>query len=476
VWGPLATPPGWSFAPSSDAERATLRLPFMAKELTAETALSKGGHWMSPDGAVLLVLSGEAKGRSVRTPSRPGAILRIGKADDNDLVLPDNTVSRRHLEVERTHEGLVVRDLASRNGTSIAGVRIREAVVEPGALIAVGEVELLLRVDLEGTIVPPSAATRFELALGQSIAMRRIFGLLERVAPTEATVLLTGETGTGKDVLARSIHAASARRDGPFEVVDCGAIAESLIESELFGHEKGAFTGAVSTHQGAFERARGGTVFLDELGELPLHVQPKLLRVLDSRQIRRVGGKRAIDVDVRIVAATMRDLPTEVEAGSFRQDLYFRLAVVPVHVPALRERTEDVALLAEHMLASGSGRSLQLSPEALAQLRSHDWPGNVRELRNVLERAAVLAGATAQNVLRSVSLTAPKREPAGSELLTFEDGMTYREARARVDAAFERSFVAWILQKCQGNIAAAAREAKMDRKYLGDLARKHGLP
>jgi transcriptional regulator with GAF, ATPase, and Fis domain len=398
----------------------------------------------------------------------------VGKSADNDLVLPDSTVSRHHIEIERTDRGLIVRDLGSRNGTSVGGVRIHEVMVQPGVLLSVGDVELLVRVDLEDTVVPPSTSTRFELAIGQSLSMRRIFGLLERVAPTDATVLLTGETGTGKDILARSIHAASARREGPFEVVDCGAIAEGLIESELFGHEKGAFTGAVSLHQGAFERARGGTLFLDELGELPLHVQPKLLRVLDARQIRRVGGKRALDVDVRIVAATMRDLATEVEAGTFRQDLYFRLAVVPAHVPPLRERGDDIALLAEHILqASGA---LRLSPEALTQLRSHDWPGNVRELRNVLERAAVLAGAAAQDVIRNVSLTSSKRDDALSDLLSFEDGTSYRDARARVEAAFERRFVSWILQKCNGNIAAAAREAKMDRKYLGDLARKHGLP
>jgi transcriptional regulator with GAF, ATPase, and Fis domain len=438
----------------------------------AETETSTVAPWVSPDGAILLVLSGEAKGLSTRAPGRIGAVLRVGKAAGNDVVLPDQTVSRNHVEVLRTQEGLMVRDLGSRNGTFIGGVRVREALLEPGAVLGVGDVQLLVRVDIEGAVIPPSAATSFQYAIGRGIAMRRIFGLLERVAPTDATVLLLGETGTGKDVLARSIHAASARAKGPFEVLDCGAIAPTLIESELFGHEKGAFTGAMNTHEGAFERAQGGTIFLDELGELPLAVQPKLLRVLDARQIRRVGGKRAIDVDVRVVAATTRDLPTEVEAGTFRQDLYFRLAVVPLHVPPLRERVDDIAALAEHML-SGDEPRLAISPEALAQLRSHEWPGNVREMRNVLERAAVMARAGGERTIRGFAFAAPRRDPGDGELFAFEDGVSYRDARARVEAAFERRFVSWILQKKGGNIAAAAREAKMDRKYLGDLAKKH---
>jgi transcriptional regulator of acetoin/glycerol metabolism len=287
----------------------------------AETETSAIGHFVSPDGAVLAVLSGDAASKTAKIPGRVGGVLRVGKAQDNDLVLPDATVSRYHLELERSESGIVVRDLESRNGTFVGGARIKEVLVEAGSLLQVGDVSVLVRVDLEGAIVPPSAATHLGAAHGRSIAMRRLFGLLERVAPSDASVLLTGETGTGKDVLARSIHEASRRARGPFEVVDCSAMAGGVIESELFGHEKGAFTGAVSEHEGAFERAKGGTVFLDELGELPLDLQPKLLRVIESRQIRRVGGKRMIDVDVRIVTATTRDLTAEVRAGRFRQDL-----------------------------------------------------------------------------------------------------------------------------------------------------------
>jgi len=440
-------------------------------KIGAETATSQVAPWVSPDGALLFVLSGTKSGSSVRVPGRPGEVLRIGKAPENGLVLPDETVSRAHAEVVRTERGLVVRDLESRNGTFVGGIRVKEASVEAGMVLAIGDVQVLVRVDIEGAVVPPSSRAAFGEAIGRGMAMRRIFGLLERVAPTEATVLLLGETGTGKDVLARSIHAASTRSDGPFEVVDCGAISPSLVESELFGHEKGAFTGALQSHEGAFERARGGTIFLDELGELPLAVQPKLLRVLDARQIRRVGGKKTIDVDVRVIAATTRDLPTEVEAGSFRQDLYFRLAVVTVNVPPLRERIDDISSLAEHML----GKGIALAPEALAQLRSYDWPGNVRELRNVLERAAVLARAAQEPAVRRAPPRSTRRDPAGGDLFAFEDGVTYRDARARVEAAFERRFVGWLLQKNGGNVAAAAREAKMDRKYLAELAKKHGV-
>jgi transcriptional regulator with GAF, ATPase, and Fis domain len=399
----------------------------------------------------------------------------VGKAPDNQLVLRDKTVSRYHLEIVRADRWLLVRDLDSRNGTLVGGVRVREAVLEPGAIVTVGDTRLLVRVDLDGAVVAPSASSSFHAAIGQSVAMRHIFGLLEKVARTDATILLTGETGTGKDVLAGSVHAESARRDGPFEVVDCAAISPALIESELFGHERGAFTGAVSAHEGAFERARGGTLFLDELGELPLASQPKLLRVLEARQVRRLGGKRAVDVDVRIIAATTRELREEVRRGAFRQDLYFRLAVVPVHIPPLRERAEDIVLLAEHLLAALGGERLSLSREALTQLRSYPWPGNVRELRNVLERSAVLAHAGGDLVIHNVDLAPAPVDGPVAELFAFPEDMTYREARARVEAAFERRFVASILARSGGNVAAAARKAKMDRKYLADLVRKHGL-
>jgi DNA-binding NtrC family response regulator len=431
---------------------------------------------ISPDGAVLAVLTGDTRGQTVPLPAQVGAAVSIGKAKDNDLVLPDATVSRHHLALERTAEGLYVRDLGSTNGVRIGGVVVREAVVEPGTILVVGDTELLVRVNARGVVVPPSESDRFVYAHGKSLAMRRIFGLLERAARGTATILLLGETGTGKDVLARSVHAASPRKDAPFEVVDCGAIAPQLIESELFGHEKGAFTGAVTTNIGAFERASGGTIFLDELGELPTTLQVKLLRTLEAREIRRVGGSKPIPIDVRVIAATMRDLEAEVASGAFRQDLYFRLAVVLVQVPPLRSRLEDLPGLAKILLpAPGSPEALTLGPEALTQLRSHDWPGNVRELRNVLERAAVLAHASGESVLREVTIHPTRAASPTGKSFVYEPGISYREARTRVEHEFEAQFADSLLEAHGGNVAAASRAAKMDRKYLADLIRKHGL-
>ena len=431
----------------------------------------------SPDGAVVAVVSGSSKGKTLRIPAALGTVLKIGKAPDNDLVLDDDTVSRHHLTIGRTSQGIEVRDLGSTNGVRIGSAKIKQALVEPGTVVRAGEVELAIRLELKGIEVPPSSGASFGLALGQSLPMRRIFGLLERIAPTNATVLFTGETGTGKDILARSVHQASPRAKEPFEVVDCGAVTQSLIESELFGHERGAFTGAVAARAGAFERASGGTLFLDEVGELPLELQPKLLRVLEAREFRRVGGNKVLHADVRVIAATTRDLQREVERGKFREDLYFRLAVVPIAVPSLRERIEDVPLLAKRILdaSAGADAPLTLPDDTLAALRAHDWPGNVRELRNVLERAAYLARAAGDTELRLVGLPAKKATAASEEILSFDPGQSYRETRGKFEALFEQRYVKWLLGRHNGNVSAAAREAQMDRKHLADLAKKHAI-
>ena len=430
-----------------------------------------GAREGSSIGIVAAVLTGAHKG--VTKPI--GARMRIGKAQDNDLVLTDDTVSRHHCELVRAPDGLHVRDLESTNGTRVDGTRVREATIQPGSVLRVGEVEISVRPSSHRTEVLPSDKTNFGAAIGESLAMRTIFGVLERIAPTDATVLLEGETGTGKDVLARAIAVASARGAGPFMVVDCGAVSYSLIESELFGHERGAFTGAVTTRQGAFEMAEGGTVFLDEIGELPIDVQPKLLRVLETREFRRVGGNKTLQATVRVIAATKRDLKREVQAGKFREDLYFRLAVVPVTVPPLRARREDIPLLVRHILkiASGTGPELSVSAETLQALAAHDWPGNVRELRNVLERALYMAQATGS---RELSVVTMPGAPSPSEAaFIFEAGKSYRDTRAKYDSEFERRYVKWLLGRHGGNVSAAAREARMDRKHLHDMAKKHGL-
>jgi transcriptional regulator with GAF, ATPase, and Fis domain len=428
-----------------------------------------------PDEIVVVVLNGAQRGHRVRLVDR----LRIGKAPENDLVLSDDTVSRQHCELERRSQGVMVRDLGSTNHTRVGRTAVREAVVESGATISVGGVDLSVRVEPRQAVVLPSESQHFGEALGHSIAMRTIFGLLERIAPTDASVLLEGETGTGKDVLARSIHQESQRREKPFVVVDCGAVSYSLLESELFGHERGAFTGAVASRQGAFELAGGGTVFLDEVGELPLDVQPKLLRVLESGEFRRVGGNKTLHAEARIVAATKRDLKAEVERGKFREDLYFRLAVVPVTVPPLRSRREDIASLIERFIELArkrdpSSSGIALSAATVGALTAHDWPGNVRELRNVLDRAIYIATAGGEREVRIFDLPASSGTQT-SAAPNFQAGQTYREVREQFETDFERRYVAWLLDRHAGNISAAAREVRMDRKHLYDLARRHGL-
>ncbi|HEX9100966.1 MAG TPA: sigma-54 dependent transcriptional regulator, partial [Polyangia bacterium] len=288
-----------------------------------------------------------------------------------------------------------------------------------------------------------------------------------------------GETGTGKDLVARTLHNLSRRKDGPFIVVDCGAVAQTLIESELFGHEKGAFTGAAITRQGAFELANGGTIFLDELGELSLDLQPKLLRVLEQREIRRVGGNRTIKVDIRVIAATKQDLQKEVQKGKFREDLYFRLSVVPIHTPSLRERKEDIPLIVRNFLklmAKEGAPARDIDEATMNSLMAHDWPGNVRELRNVLERGVYLSPSGQSGApVKLVSMPAPSVELGGVAAPSFDELKSYRENKEQWENEFEKRYLTWLMQRAQGNISRAAREADMDRKYLHKLLKKHAI-
>ncbi|HPB51164.1 MAG TPA: sigma 54-interacting transcriptional regulator [Myxococcota bacterium] len=409
--------------------------------------------------------------------------LSVGSSRENDLVLDDPGVSRHHFRIERTAEGWTIRDLDSTNGTTVDRVRVGEALLRSGSEIRAGRT--VLRFFPMSDLAPRSPCERssFHDAVGDSLEMRRIFALLERVAPTDATVLIEGETGSGKEVFARGIHKSSRRPSGPFVVFDCGATPRDLVESILFGHERGAFTGAVASREGLFEQADGGTIFLDELGELPLETQPKLLRVLDSREVRRVGGSVARKVNVRVIAATNRGLDAEVAAGRFRSDLFFRLAVIRVKLPPLRERPTDIPILAGHYLRQiGSGVArFQISDQAMAALIAWKWPGNVRELFNALERAVTICPSSVIDVQDLPPAIVASFLPAGSggpdsrtELMN-RSFKTWSQARGECLFEFESSYLRALIDKCGTNIALAARCADMDRKYLRELLKKHGL-
>jgi DNA-binding NtrC family response regulator len=418
----------------------------------------------------LTVKRGPDKGRMIAL-DRPRTV--VGSGDGCDLVLADPAVSRRQLEIALDERGFVLTDRGSTNGTFVETVRVGEAVLRPGARITAGDTELRFEA-LEGeAVVPLASGHRLGALLGESRAMRGLFALCERLAPSEITVLIEGESGTGKELVAREIHAASARRAGPFVTVDSGAIPATLIESELFGHERGAFTGADAARAGAFEEADGGTIFLDEIGELPLELQAKLLRVLEQREVKRLGAARPVALDVRVVAATNRNLEEEVRAGRFRSDLFFRLAVGRVWVPPLRQRPEDVALLARHFLArAGVPRDPAevLTPSLLAALGAYAWPGNARELRNVVERLAVFPDLSAADAIGQARPLA-----GGSAWRTELAALPYHEARQRVLDEFERGYVATALEAAGGVVAHAAERAGLPRQTFHKFLRRHGL-
>ncbi|MBX7193104.1 MAG: sigma 54-interacting transcriptional regulator [Sandaracinaceae bacterium] len=388
----------------------------------------------------------------------------VGSAPSADVVIDDPTVSRLHAEIQIRDDGVWIRDLGSRNGTFVQGIRVESAQLGEGTKLRLGAV--VATVSLGARPAEDAfALDRFGRLVGRSHVMKKLFARLDKAARSEATVLVLGETGTGKELVAESIHQASPRRDRPFVVVDCGALHASLLESELFGHVRGAFTGASSDRAGAFEVAQGGTLFLDEIGEVPLELQPKLLRALEARTIRRLGETRARSVDVRIVAATHRDLAKAVAEGTFREDLYFRLAVLSVRVPPLRDRLEDLPLLMESFGASPE----LFGPEVLAELRTRRFAGNVRELRNYVERAA--AFGLDESDLEVLEDEAPTRA-------NDEDGpidVPIAIARAACLDRFEKRYLAALLERAHGNVTLAARLADLDRTHLHRLLAKHGL-
>jgi DNA-binding NtrC family response regulator len=421
-------------------------------------------------GTRLRVIHGPERGLELAIPA---VGVTVGADAAADVVLNDPSVSRRHCSIAPRAEGFEVVDLGSRNGTLVDGVGIHKALVPVGATLRVGGTLLSLVPAEEHVFIPPSDGHSFGQLVGSSLAMRQIYAVLGRASASHAPILLLGESGTGKELAARAVHQHSPRNEAPFVVFDCGASSETLIESDLFGHVKGAFTGAHADRPGAFELAHEGTLFLDEIGDLPLQLQPKLLRMLETGEVMRLGGRRQQRFDVRLVAATHRNLEEEVERGTFRGDLYYRLAVVEVHLPPLRQRLEDVEELV-HVFLRREGRPQDdVRGENLSRLLRYQFPGNVRELRNIIARAVALSAPQApfseMPILLSGSTS--KRDVE----LSARADRPFQEAKTELIARFERDYLRDLMLRAGDNVSQASRISGIERKHLYRLLERAGL-
>ncbi len=436
----------------------------------------KGPRSLLLQKARLIILSGDRKGDELIV-DRP--VFSLGAGSGNHLVLPDQFLSRNHCEIENSEAGYLLRDLDSTNGTFLQGVRIREAFLSPGAEISLGQTRLSFSPLPETQRYELSRSDRYGAAIGVSVPMRRIFSILETYGPTDTTILIEGETGTGKEVLAEAIHRNSPRFQQPFVVIDCGALSSSLVESELFGHARGAFTGATMDRIGAFEQADGGTVFLDEIGELVPELQPKLLRVLEKKEVRRLGTNQFRRVDVRIISATNRRLETAINTGRFREDLFYRLAMLKIEIPPLRKRREDIPLLSDQFILESppatdrKALKIRMADRSVRDyFERHAWPGNVRELRNFIHMAALAGPDRAVAELPSLNNLRPG-ERDGGPAINLES--PFKAAKAQLVHDFELRYLAALLERHHWNVSRAARAARIERAYLQRLARKHGF-
>jgi transcriptional regulator with GAF, ATPase, and Fis domain len=410
--------------------------------------------------------------RTARAHPNPFALREgscvLGAGREADIVIESDGVSRRHIELRLVAEGVVATDLGSKNGCSFAGQRFQSMILQPGASFLAGGVEVELEVDREEfdsrRVDEPC---RYGNLLGASPAMRELFTKLVRLEGSKVNLLVSGESGTGKELIARAVHEHSPVRNGPFVAVNCGALDRQLARSELFGHRRGAFTGAIRAEIGAFEAAEGGTLFLDEIGELPLNVQPVLLRALELRRITPVGSSEERPVDVRLICATNRELGAEVRAGNFREDLFYRIFVVELELPPLRQRREDIAVIATEF-ARRQGL-LALPPDVLEALGRHDWPGNVRELRNAVEAYTAIG-----------AMPRPSAQCQGQELDAalaefIDPKLPYAEQKGEIVRRFTRAYLDRLMQSTAGNQSEAARLSGLERSYLGKLIEKLGL-
>ena len=401
----------------------------------------------------------------------------IGADPASVLVLTDPAVSRKHARVAIVDGKVLIKDLGSRNGTFLGEVRVFEAEAAIGSVVRIGKTLIAIQPRWHLQEVPPSTERAFGDLYGGSLAMREVFAILERVSRSDITVLVEGESGTGKELVARSIHRASQRSNGPYVVFDCSAVPRELAESELFGHKKGAFSGATSDRPGAFRSAHGGTLCLDELGELPLDLQPKLLRVLENSEVRAVGEDATRKIDVRVVASTNRDLHAEVQRGRFRADLLYRLEVVRVRMPPLRARPGDVAGLVERLLDGQLPPGDRIEGDNLQKLGGYAWPGNVRELRNTLARAVTLGAgpdgpARFRELVFNLGPAASAPATIGFEFPGVAESLGFKEAKAQLIDSFERAYVGALRKRHPNNVQRAAEAAGLSRKHLYDLLKR----
>ncbi len=414
----------------------------------------------------LEVVAGVDAGKVIELATPTIMIGRTGA----DLNLTDPKVSGLHCELRLQADGYRLRDLGSTNGTHVKGVRVVDAFIAPGSTIQIGKSAITFDPLDDAVSVPLWHESRLHGLIGGSAAMRHLFDLINRFAQSDATVLIQGETGAGKEGVADAIHQCSPRREGPFVVLDCSAIPEQLFEDQIFGHEQGAFTGAGKATIGVFEAAHGGTLFLDEIGELPLDVQSKLLRAVETRKIRRVGSTKVIACDVRIIAATNRDLAAEVNRGTFRSDLFYRLSVAKLSVPALRERKDDLPLLVDHFLRQLVGvhnSDPRLPDDFMSRAQRHTWPGNVRELRNAVERAVLLP-----NHPTGGFEAPPKKEGSFGDV---DIDVPFKVAKQQLVDEFDRRYLQALLEAHDNNISAAARAAGIERMSIYKMIRRLGL-
>jgi DNA-binding NtrC family response regulator len=422
------------------------------------------------------VLHWFVRGGVARTPEGKEVTIDVdpivvGRDEGASIVLADPEVSALHCELRAVNEGVRVRDLGSTNGTFAGALRVHEVVITAPTTLTLGRSTLTIEPTAKHR-VDVGFADRFGPLVGSSPRMRRVFSVLEKVARTPLSVLILGETGTGKELVAKAIHETSDRAKEPFVVVDCGSIPPTLAESILFGHEKGSFTGATERRKGALAEAHGGTLFFDELGELPIELQPKLLRALAERQVKRVGGSTFEPIDVRILAATRRDLGAEMNAGRFRSDLFFRIAQVRVELPPLRDRLSDLPQLVETICASVDRAAH--APTVLAwidkRMASHDWPGNVRELVNVASVAATLADTPdAIDDVLTLTRAEPEAGPQRPSATAFSD------AKRGAIASFERDYFTGLSKATKGNVSEMARQSGMERHHVRAYLRKYGI-